>query len=177
LIKRPEYIVVGRFGRPRGLSGEIFINPLTDNAERFKGTGKFWIESGKTLTEIAITIRRFVSGRPVGKVEGIDSPEGAGKLNNRFIYVRGADLHELPEGRYFYFDLIGCNVRDDNGRGLGLVTAVESYPANDVWVIRGKDGKEYLFPAVKKYVKKVDIENKVIVLDPPEGIFDSPDED
>jgi ribosomal 30S subunit maturation factor RimM len=43
----------------------------------------------------------------------------------------------------------------------------------------GRENKKekYLFPAVKQFVKEVDIENKIIIIDPPEGIFGSPDED
>lgn len=173
---RPDYIVVGQFGRPRGVSGEIYVKPITDNPERFKKGGTFWIESDTGWKEIEIVDIKFVSGRPVAKVEGIKSPEDATLLTNSYLHIRGTELAELHEGSYYLFDLIGCRVVDVDGREMGRLVDVEKYPANDIWVIEREDGKKAMLPVVKQFVKKVDIENKLIEISPPEGIFDSPDE-
>ena len=176
MSNRPEYIVVGRFGRPRGVSGEIFVNVLTDNPERFGGPGMFWIETENGWTEIDIVSVKFVSGRPAVRLRGIDNSGQARRLTNSFLYIKGSDLDKAPEGSYYYFDLIDCEVVDTHGRELGKIVEVEPYPASDIWVIE-KEGRKIMFPAVAQFIKKVDIENKLIELDPPEGIFDSPDTD
>lgn len=173
---RPEYAIVGRFGRPRGISGEININPLTDNPERFHKEETFWIESDSGFTKLGSVTFRFISGKPVAKIDGVDSREQVRLLTNKYLFIRSTDLGELPEGNYYHFDLIGCRVIDKDNRELGRVCNIESYPANDVWVIESKDGDKYLFPAVEQFIDKVDIETKLIVINPPEGIFDSPDE-
>ena len=177
MIKRPEYIVVGQFGRPRGVSGEIYLNPISDNPDRFKKKETFWIESDAGWKEIKFTAIRFISGRPAVKIEGIDDPDMARSLTNSYLYIEGSELAELPDGKYYHFDLIGCRVVDTDGKELGQLAAVETYPANDVWVIETEKGKRKQFPAVKQFVRSVDIENKLIKINPPEGIFDSPDED
>jgi len=176
LKERPEYVIVGRFGRPRGISGEINIIPLSDYPDRFHKKETFWIESGSDFTRMNSISIRFISGKPVAKIEDYNSREKVSELTNRYLYIRRADLGKLPEGSYYHFDLIGCRVNDKNGRELGQVCEVESYPANDVWVIESKDEKRYMFPAVAHFIDKVDIEKKLIIINPPEGIFDSPDE-
>lgn len=175
--ERPEYIVVGRFGRPRGVSGEIYLNPLTDNPERFRKAGIFWIESDDGWKETKITAIRFISGKPAVRIEAIDNSEKARELTNQYLYIKATDLDDLPEGSYYHFDLIGCRIVDLNGNSLGQLVDVERYPANDVWVIESEKGKRSMFPAVKAFIEDVDIEAKLIVINPPEGIFDSPDED
>ncbi len=135
------------------------------------------MESEAGWKKIEMESIQFVAGRPAMKITGIDSPEQAKLLTNIYLYIKGTDLDELPDGAYYHFDLVGCKVVDTGGRELGELTAVEEFPANDVWVIEDGDGKRRFFPAVKQFVKKVDIENKLIELNPPEGIFDSPDED
>ncbi|RKX27273.1 MAG: 16S rRNA processing protein RimM [Candidatus Zixiibacteriota bacterium] len=177
MIERPEYIVVGQFGRPRGVSGEIYLNPISDNPERFKNKGTFWIESGAGWKEIKITAIRFISGRPAVKIDGVEGSDEARPLTNSYLYIKGTELAELPDGKYYHFELIGCRVVDTDGKELGQLTAVETYPANDVWVIETEKGKQNQFPAVKQFVRSVDIVNKLIEINPPEGIFDSPDED
>lgn len=173
---RPEYIVVGLFGRPRGVSGEIFINVLSDNPERFRKPETFWLESDEGWTEIKIISIRYISGRPAAYVEGVTDSEQAKKLTNMYIYVRGAELGDAPEGSYYYFDLIGSEVINTAGTGLGKIVEIENYPANDVWVIESNEGKKHMFPAVRDYIKEVKTDKKLIIIDPPEGIFDSEDE-
>lgn len=173
---RPDYIVVGRFGRPRGVSGEIFLNKLSDNPERLGGPGVFRIESDDKMTEIEIISIKDLAGRLAVKVKGIDTVEQAKELTNKLLFITSTELGDLPEGQYYYFELIGCEVTDPDGNRLGEIVDIEDYPANEVWVIE-EEGQKFMFPAVSEFVVKVDIENRVIKINPPEGIFDSPDED
>ncbi len=174
--ERPEYVIVGRFGRPRGVSGEINIVSLSDNPERFHKEVTFWIESETGFERLLIVSIRFIAGRPAAIIEGYDNREKVAELTNKHLFIRSTDLGELPEGSYYIFDLIGCRVVDKNNRELGLLTDVESYPANDVWIIEAKNGEKHLFPAVTNFIDTVDVDKKWIVISPPEGIFDSPDE-
>lgn len=174
---RPEYVVVARFGRPRGVSGEIFLVALGDNPERFEQPSTFWMESEEGWRPVQITAVRRISGRPAVKVEGITTADEARELTNQYLYIKGGDLRKLPKGKYYYFDLIGCEVRGEDGEVIGKIVEVESYPANDAWVIETTDKRRCLFPAVKEFVKEVDIDGEVVVIAPPEGIFDSPDKD
>jgi 16S rRNA processing protein RimM len=174
LKERPEYVVVGRFGRPRGISGEINIIPLSDYPERFRKKETFWIESESGFIKLNLVSIRFISGKPAARIEGYNSREQARLMTNKYLYIRNADLGELPEGSYYHFDLIGCLVADSGGQMLGRVCEVETYPANDVWVIEAENGRKFLFPVVAKFIDKVDIDKKLIIISPPEGIFDSP---
>ncbi len=171
---RPEYIVIGRFGRAHGVSGEIYINPITDNPERFEKLESFWMESDDGWKEIMIAGMKFVSGRPVIKIAGFDTTDAVKPLLNEYLYIRSSALETLPDGSYYLFDLVGCRVEDISGRARGNAVEVEQYPANDILVVEA-DGKKYSLPLVRRFVKKIDIEKKLIVIDPPEGIFDSPD--
>ncbi len=157
---------MGRFGRPRGVAGELYVQALTI----------LWIESERGWNELKLVSSRWLSGRLAVKIDGVDDPEEAKRFTNQYLYIRRADLRELPEGEYYHFDLIGCRAVDKNDRELGIVTAVEQYPANDVLVIESKQGTRHLLPMIAAFVKRVELKQRVIHLDPPEGIFDSPDE-
>lgn len=174
--KRPDYIVVGRFGRPRGLSGEIFLQPLTDNPDRLVVSGQFWVEAEEQYREIKFSAVNDFSGKTAVRIQGVNDSKEARTYTNRYVYIRGDDLRQPDDGSFFYFDLIDCRVVDQSGANLGIVADVEEYPANDLLVI--KDDKDGLFrlPMVTAFVLKVDLEKNEITINPPEGIFDSPDE-
>lgn len=174
MTDKPEYIVVGRFGRPRGVTGEIYINPLTNNPERFRNNEPLWIETAGGWKALEGSSVEDISGRLVAKLKGVDSPEQARLLTNQYLYVRSQALGILPEGHYYHFDLIGCRVVDTAGLELGEVTDIEEFPGQDLLAIQSAEGKRYSLPLVKRFLKEIDIEKKLIVIDPPEGIFDLP---
>lgn len=172
----PEYIAVGRFGRTRGVSGEIYINPLTDFPNRFQKEKTFWIETENGWEEIKLTAGKAYSNRPAVKVKGIKNREDARRLINSFLYIKRDELQKLPDGKFYLFDLVDCRVVGEDKKDYGRVVEIEENPANDLLVIEAKDGGRYLFPMVREYIKKIDTDGKIIVIDPPEGIFDSSDE-
>ncbi|HHI03191.1 MAG TPA: hypothetical protein ENL22_06695 [candidate division Zixibacteria bacterium] len=65
----PEYIAVGRFGRIRGVSGEIYINLLTDFPDRFQKGESFWIETENGWKKIKLVSGRHYSNRLAVKIE------------------------------------------------------------------------------------------------------------
>ena len=172
----PDYIAVGRFGRTRGVSGEIYINPLTDFPDRFQKGKTFWIEDGDGWKKIKLTSEKQFSKRFAVKVEGLDTPEDVRSLTNFYLYIKKDELKKLPDGQFYLFDLVDCQVVDGEQKDYGRVVEVEEYPANDILVIEAKDGGRYLFPMIREYIKKIDTDGKIIVIDPPGGIFDSSDE-
>ncbi len=172
----PEYIAVGRFGKTRGVSGEIYINLLTDFPDRFQKSKSFWIESEDGWKEIKLTSGKLFPKRAAVKLEGINTPEEIRKFTNFFLYIKRDELQKLPEDKFYLFDLVNCRVVDEEENDYGLVVDIEKNPANDLLVIEAKDGGRYLFPMVREFIKEIDTDGKKIVVDPPEGIFDSSDE-
>ena len=174
--KRPDYIVVGRFGRPRGLSGEIFLQPLTDNPKRLTKSGRFWIETEGQDTEIKLSAVNDASGKTAVRIKGVNGPEEAGKYSSQYLYIRSEDLGQPADGSFYYFDLIDCRAVDKSGAELGVVADVEHYPANDVLVIKDEKNNLFRLPMVAQFIVDIDLEKNQITINPPEGIFDSPDE-
>ncbi len=168
--------MVGRFGRPRGLSGEIFLQPLTDNPKRLVDSGRFWMEAEGNYVEIWFSAVNEVSGKTVVRIEGVNGPEEAGKYSSQYIYIRSEELGQPADGSFYYFDLIDCRAVDRSGAELGIVADVEQYPANDVLVIEDKSKNLFRLPMVTQFIVDVDLEKNQITINPPEGIFDSPDE-
>ena len=79
----------------------------------------------------------------------------------------------LPKDSYFIYEIVGCTVYDMNGNQIGIVKEVIQSYSNDVYVIKDDTNKkEYLIPAVKEFVKKVNIEDRTIIIDPIEGMIE-----
>lgn len=168
-----SFIIVGRLGKTRGVTGDLWITPDTDFPERFLRLKEIYIEESGQWRRLAVETTRLIGHRPVIRFKGVNRREAAARLTNRQLAVPRNEAVELPEGSYFIFDLAGCEVYDQStGRLIGRLTDVECYPANDVYVITLVSGKEARLPAVAAMVSDIDIKRKRIVVDPT-GLVDA----
>ena len=108
------------------------------------------------------------------RLKEIDTMESAEKLKMRDIYVKRDEIPPLPEGRYYISDIIGLSVKSDSGEELGEVSDVFSTGSNDVYSVK-KDGKELLIPVIDEVVKKIDLDNKEIIITPIKGLINDED--
>ena len=165
MVAADEFITVGKLGKTRGVHGDMYVIPTSDYPERFVGLTEIFVSSRGSWEKKTIASVQMISGRPVIRFEGIESPEDAAQFTNRELALPRERLIELPDDTFFVFDLVGCRVYEDGtGTLIGTVSDVEIYPANDVYIIEKVDGAELMCPATAQYVKRVDVENKTIVV-------------
>ena len=106
------------------------------------------------------------------KFEGIDTRELAEQIRGAYLEIPREEAIKLPADHFFISDIIGLEVLDEGGQHLGTITDVLETGANDVYVLKGKDGRDNLIPAIKQVVKKVDLENKTMTIEPLEGMLE-----
>lgn len=161
-----DVITVGKIGRPRGLDGELYITPNTDFLERFEGLDEILIKENDGWEIIKVVSSKIISGRPVLKFDRVENPEEAARLTNKLIGVPIEQAFVLPDDTFYLFDLVGCKVYDFvSQKECGEIVEVVKYPANDIYHVKDSQGRIILVPAVKKYIKEVDIDDKKIVID------------
>lgn len=171
-----QRIAIGQISRVHGIKGEMVVVPLTDDPERFSELERVFLLKDERVTEFEVErVRRHFKTkrreeRVLFKLKGVESPERAKELVGSFLEIEKKDLIKLPEGRYFIFDIIGLRVITTKEEEVGRVKEVISLPANDVWVVEGNQ-KEYDIPAIKEVVKKIDLEKRVMIIEPKEGLL------
>ncbi len=171
-MKSP-FLEAGRVVGTHGVRGELRVEPWCDSARFLTGYSEFYWDGGREKVKV-------VSSRPhksllLLKLEGVDTVEAADALRGRVLWLARKDA-ALPEGRYFVQDILGLSAVDaDSGRVYGKVTDVFPTGANDVYQVTDGDGKEYLVPAIRDVVVRVDPDEGVLELRPMRGIFDDAD--
>ena len=149
--------------KPQGIRGEIKVNNLSDELERFLDLEYIFVEEKGGYEKYNVKGTRLGDGCAFLFLEKIYDRDAAEKLRNKYICVDREHAIELPEGRYFIFDLEGCDVVTDKGNRLGKVYEVMQPGANDVYVVKNGN-EEILIPAVKSFVLDIDIEKKLITV-------------
>ena len=94
------------------------------------------------------------------------------KYKGRDLLIRRDQAVKLGPDENFIIDLVGLSVVTDEGEDFGTLKDVMKTGANDVYVIEGRDGKEYLFPAIKQCVLNVDLEAQTITVHIMDGLLE-----
>ena len=170
-----ELVAVAYVVKTRGIKGEVVADLLTDFPERFE-----WLE---TLTAIYPNGKReilriedfwFQGGRIVLKFTGCDTPEAAQGLVKCELAVSEDEAVELEEDEFYDWELQDCRVETTAGEPIGRVREVMRANGNELLVVDSETekGRDYLIPFVSKICVEVDVENKLIRIDPPEGLLE-----
>ena len=166
-----ELVAVARIAKPRGLKGEVIADILTDFPKRFDGLKTvIAVMPDGSRFELTLENHWFQSGRIVVKFAGVNSIEDGEKLRNAEICVPESDAVELEEGEYFDWQLAGCRIVTVSGAEIGKVRELMRTGATEILVVQGE--KEYLIPFANAICTDVDIENKLITIDPPDGLLE-----
>ena len=165
---------VGKIVNTHSLKGEVKVISSTDfEEERFKKGSKLLITRGnQLLREVVVESYRNHKNFLLVKFEEIDSVEEAEKLKNLQIKIDSTEVGELEENEFYFHEIIGCQVFDENDKNLGEIIDILTPGANDVWVIKGENGKEILIPYIEDVVKQIDITNKKVNIEVMEGLID-----
>lgn len=167
-----ELVVIARVVRTRGLRGEVVAELLTDFPDRFKEleTVVAVLPNGEER-ELKIEGYFFQKDRIVLKFSGVDSIESGEALRDANICVAEADAVELEEDEFFDWELEGCEAETLEGERLGTVREIMRTGGTEVLLIDGAE-RELMIPFAESICVEVDIENKRIVVDPPEGLLE-----
>jgi len=169
--KRPEFVSIGIITKAHGVKGEVVVIPITDEPQQFERLQKISIKSQEgERRDFVIERVKIRPDRIIVKFRDIDNRDHAFVLKGRYVDKAINECKDLPPDEYYIFDLIGLKVKTTNNFLLGEVTDVLSLPANDVYVVNN-GSKEYLIPAIKDVVKKVDLEQECILIELLDGLL------
>ena len=169
-----ELVAVARAVKTRGLRGEIVAELLTDFPERFEGLEKL-IAVAPTGERKSLELEDhwLQGGRIVLKFAGYDSIEEAAALVGYEFAVTEAERVHLPEDEFYDWELAGCRVETIEGERLGVVREVMKTGGVEMLVVENPDGaREHLIPLAEEICVEIDIDNRLVRVDPPEGLLE-----
>lgn len=163
-----DLIKLGKITAPVGVRGEVRVYPYTDKPTRFSAVKELFVESTPAVIESV----RYQKDMVVLKLSISPDRNAAEALRNKELYLEREKLWEVPEDTYFVKDLLGSVCKDEDGKVLGTFAEVIQNPAQDIYVIEDENKVRHMVPAVKEFIKKVDLDNKEITIHVIPGLFD-----
>ena len=169
----PVYLAIGHLRRPHGVHGEMVMEVHTDFPERIKTGMKVFV--GESHEAMVIDAARFHNEGLIVKFQGVETPEDVGRYRNLWVYVASADRPPLPNGQYYFHELIGLQVVDEKDESIGVLTEIMETGANNVYVVTRADGSEVLLPAIPSVILDVEMGRRLMRVHLLDGLLDNPD--
>lgn len=180
-----DRVLIGRVIKVFGIRGEVSVEATGDDPDRFAPKSKVYLlpgeygeerpEAGRKLPEpkcYTVASRRMHLGRYLLRFVETPDRNAAELLVGHDLFVDATALPALPEGTYYHFQLIGLAVHTADGKLLGTVDRVVQSGASDLYRVLGAGG-EWLIPALKEFVRKVDLGARTITLQPREDLLEA----
>jgi len=161
-----ELIEVALLGKTVGLKGFVKLHNRGDFPNQFKKDAIFCDKNGKELV-----VKSYNRANDTISFYGFEDMDSAKTLTNKTIYTTKDETRKnckLKKGEFFYFDVIGCEIYENNQK-LGEVEDIDEVGANHLFLIKTDENliakgleKSFYIPYIDVYIEKVDVENKKI---------------
>ncbi|MET8774844.1 ribosome maturation factor RimM [Nocardia sp. NPDC050713] len=170
-------LVVGRVAKSHGVRGELVVEVRTDEPEERFAVGttlRGRLPRSSEVRDFTVESAREHSGRLLVFLAGIADRTAADALRGTLFVVDSADLPPSDDPDEFYdHELEGLTVQLTDGTVVGTVTEVLHSAAGELLSVRAADdGREILIPFVTAIVPTVSLADRLVVIDPPEGLLD-----
>lgn len=167
-----EKLQVGIISSTHGIKGEVKVFPTTDDVSRFKKLKEVILKFREEEQVLSIQGVKFFKKFVILKFKGIDSINDIEKYKGMGLYVPREQAVPLQENEFYIADLLDMDVFLEDGTHFGVLADVMQTGANDVYVVKTKDEKEVLLPAIHDCIRKVDIENRRMTVHVLKGLLD-----
>ena len=175
MITRDELIAIGHYNKPHGVAGELSATVDVD-LEVLRGLSCLVSDiDGIFVPFFVNAIRPKSVDTMLLTIDGIENEKEAARLVNRDIYALKRDYQQesidADADGYPLDFFIGFELRDSDGSRVGEITDVDEQTENAIFVV-DRDGSEIMVPATDDLIVEFDVDNKLMVMDLPEGLLD-----
>ncbi|MCQ2260317.1 MAG: ribosome maturation factor RimM [Bacteroidales bacterium] len=161
---------LGRITKPFGVKGQVIFFLDVDCPEDYAELDSAFVEVKGNLIPYFFHIDNINGNKAVVSFEEISSEEAL-SLVGRDLYLPLDLLPELTGNQFYFHEVVGFSVVDEEYGNIGTIKSIIEYPAQPLFQIM-KDDTEILIPVIDQVIKKVDREEKCIRIAAPTGLID-----
>ena len=161
---------LGRVTKPWGVKGQMVLFLDVDAPEEYQELDSAFVDIKGKLVPHFFHVDQLNGNKAVVTFEEI-SPDQAAAIAGRDLYLPLDLLPKLEGNRFYFHEVVGFSVIDDEKGPIGTLEQVIEYPAQPLFQIM-KNGTEVLVPVIDEVVKKVDREQKILYISAPKGLID-----
>ncbi len=174
MIEDNILVEIGHIGKPHGLNGEV--NLYTDSDIDLNSLSCVVLDmDGINVPFFFNSVRTRGADSYLVTFDGIDREYDAAGLVNKTVYALKQEMSETEqdeEDGFYAEDFIGYKTTINNGTVGGDVIDIDDSTENVLFIIRTDEGKQLYIPVADEFIEDIDVENKLLVFNVPDGILE-----
>lgn len=171
-MKKEDCFYLGKIVKKYSFKGEVLAKLDTDEPELYENLDSILINLRNNLVPFFIESSQLHKSELLRiKFEDVDTEGDADALIKSELYLPLDLLPELDEDKFYFHEIIGFTIKDQNFGLVGTIKSINDSTAQSLFEI-DRDGKEVLIPMNDEFIIEVDKTNKTILVNTPEGLID-----
>ena len=162
-------IQIGTIVGPKGIRGQFKVKPYTETPAALSAYGPVTTDDDQQLTLQIMSVN--AKGLAIVSAEEITSREAAEALRGASLFIARDLLPVLDDGEFYHVDLIGMNVRGQDGNRLGTLIGIHDFGAGEIAELAPHQGSTIMVPFGRNWLMEADMEEKELRLFVPEGLL------
>jgi 16S rRNA processing protein RimM len=173
-----SWVEIGEVSRPHSLHGALLVGLYGDDPENLIRSGRVLLRGQPGSVEFKVVSASPAGAARKGRIRirltlaGLESREQAEPWASARVHIPAAALRPLPDGEYYWRDILGSRCLTLNGEELGTIEEIWPTAGNDLLVVRG-GSRTLLVPALRRVLVRVELERGEVWIDPPEGLLEA----
>lgn len=171
-MKKDNCFYLGKIVKKYSYKGELLAKLDTDEPEIYEGLDAIFVDLRGNLVPFFVEASQLHKSNLLRiKFEDVTTEADADALLKTDLYLPLELLPKLEGNKFYFHEVIGFSISDENYGKVGVVKAINDSTAQPLFVI-DNNGKEVLIPMNDDFIKKVDRAKKTIIVNTPEGLID-----
>lgn len=171
-MRKEDCFYLGKIVRKHSFRGGVVAKLDTDEPELYKNLESVFVALGDDLVPFFIEESLLQKGNQLRiSFEDVDSEEDADAILGSELYLPIEFLPKLTGNKFYFHEIINFEIEDVNHGYVGIITGVNDSSAQALFEINA-NGIEMFIPMIDDFIKKVDRENRKIIVEAPEGLID-----
>ncbi|SFN13057.1 16S rRNA processing protein RimM [Chryseobacterium oleae] len=170
-MRKEDCYLLGKITRRHGLAGNVILKLDTDQPELYNKLESIFVEINGLLVPFFIDKTSWSKNDALNIAFKNSSETLVDQSLGKSVYLPLATLPKLSGKQFYYHEIIGFDILDENDKECGVIRSVNDQTAQNYFVTN-LDGKEVVIPIIKDWILEVNREERFIKMQLPEGLID-----
>ena len=171
-MKKEDCFYLGKIVKKYSFKGEVLLKLDTDQPELYEQLDALFLDLNHSLIPYFIEKAQLHKSDLLRiKFEDVSTEDAAEELLKKEVYLPLNLLPKLEGNRFYYHEVIGFEVIDENFGSVGVISNINDTTAQALFEI-DREGTEVLIPLNDDIIRSVDRNKKTVTVHTPPGLID-----
>jgi len=170
-MRKEDCYLLGKITRRHGLAGNVILKLDTDQPELYNKLESIFVEINGLLVPFFIAKSSWSKNDALNIAFKNSTEALVDQSLGKNVYLPLASLPKLSGKQFYYHEIIGFDILDENDKDCGVIRSVNDQTAQNYFVTN-LDGKEVVIPIIKDWILEVNRDERFIKMQLPEGLID-----